>query len=290
MDGYAPETYGERIAAVYDELHGPSQAANSAVKFLTDLAGAGRALELAIGTGRIALPLAERGVPVDGIDISPAMVERLRAKPGGDAIAVTIGDFADVAVSGTYRLVYVVFNTFFALLSQERQCECFANVAEHLEPDGSFVIEAFVPDLGRFRNNGSVSAVSAGVDTVRLDVSRHDPLGQRVDATHVHIGPGGIELFPVSLRYAWPAELDLMAQLAGLRLRERWDSWDRQPFTTTTPMAISVYGVMSEAGRRSGRDGCRRRTRHATRRGPPVVSPPVGVRYQAGESGRAGIE
>lgn len=242
MDGYQAETYGQRIAGVYDDLHPTTPAADRAATFLADLAGGGRALELAIGTGRVALPLRERGVRVEGVDISPAMVERLRGKPGGEEIAVTIGDFGDVPVDGSYALVYVVFNTFFALLTQERQVECFRNVARHLEPDGSFVIEAFVPDLSRFRNNGNLSAISVGVDAVRLDASRHDPSSQRVDATHVQISERGVDLYPVSLRYAWPSELDLMAQLAGLRLHERWDGWERQPFTTTSPMAVSVYG------------------------------------------------
>jgi hypothetical protein len=134
-----------------------------------------------------------------------------------------------------------VFNTFFALLTQEHQLECFANVARHLEPGGTFVIEAFVPDLTRFRNNSNVSAVAVETETVRLDVSRHDPVAQRVDATHIHIGAAGVELYPVSLRYAWPSELDLMARLAGLLLRERWDNWHRHPYTATSPMAVSVY-------------------------------------------------
>ena len=242
MEQYQPETYGERIAGVYDALYPTTPGTDATAAMLAELAGEGRALELAIGTGRVALPLAALGVVVEGIDISPAMVERLRAKPGGAEIPVTIGDFADVPVTGTFRLVYVVFNTFFALLTQERQLECFHNVAAHLDDVGSFVIEAFVPDVTRFHNNGNVSAVSVGVDKVLLDVSRHDPVAQRIDASHIHFGDGGVELFPVSLRYAWPSELDLMARSAGLRLHERWDGWNRQPFTTTSRMAVHVYG------------------------------------------------
>jgi len=243
MDDYQAATYGDRIASIYDELHPATSAVDATVAFLSDLAGNGKALELAICTGRIALPLARRGVMVDGIDASERMIEKLHAKPGGTDIAVTMGDFADVSVAGSYALIYVVFNTFFALLTQERQIECFRNVASHLEPGGTFVIEAFVPDLTRFRNDGNVSAVSVGVDSVRLDVSRHDPVLQRVDASHVLIAGSGVEVYPVSLRYAWPAELDVMAQLAGLRLVERWDDWERQPFTTRSPMAVSVYGL-----------------------------------------------
>src|SRR5713101_6663898 len=206
MEGFGPETYGERNAAVYDQFHRASSAADDAAAFLAELADGGPALELAIGTGRVALPLAALGVSVEGIDISIPMVEQLRAKPGG-----------------------------------KHQLECFANVARHLEPGGTFVIEAFVPDLTRFRNNSNVSAVAVETETVRLDVSRHDPVAQRVDATHIHIGAAGVQLYPVSLRYAWPSELDLMARLAGLLLRERWDNWHRHPYTTTSPMAVSVY-------------------------------------------------
>ncbi len=240
MEGYQPETYGDRIAAVYDQFC-PASGAEEAASFLADLASGGPALELAIGTGRVALPLAARGVRVEGIDISEAMVGQLRAKPGGENIPVAIGDFADVGVDGTYSLIYVVFNTFFALVTQERQIECFANVAAHLAPGGSFVVEAFVPDLTRFRNNSAVSAIGVDVEMVRLDATHHDPISQRVDSAHIHITQAGIQLYPVSLRYAYPPELDLMGRLAGLRLEQRWDGWQRQPYTTTSPMTVSVY-------------------------------------------------
>jgi SAM-dependent methyltransferase len=241
MNSYDATTYGEHIADIYDELHGSHLDTASTVTCLEGFARGGPALELAIGTGRIALPLAARGVRVDGIDISPAMVAKLRAKPGGDAISVTIGDFADVPVSGTYRLVFLVFNTLFALLTQPDQLRCFENVAAHLTDDGVFVVEAFVPDLGRFQRDQNVSAVSVHLDEVQLDVSRHDAMNQRVDSSHVFLRNGDVRVFPVSLRYAWPSELDLMARLAGLELRDRWAGWSGEQFTSDSGTHVSVY-------------------------------------------------
>jgi SAM-dependent methyltransferase len=199
------------------------------------------ALELGIGTGRIALPLAARGVNVQGIDASEAMIARLREKAGGDAIPVTIADFGEVTVEGEFNLVYVVFNTFFALLTQEAQVRCFARVAERLTPTGAFVIEAFVPDPARFDLGQRVSARRVEVDRVQLDVSRHDPVNQVTIAQHILIGKEGIVLLPVQIRYAWPSELDLMARLAGLRLAARFQGWQREPFTSTSPGHVSVY-------------------------------------------------
>jgi SAM-dependent methyltransferase len=216
---------------------------DAAVAFLAPLAGEGRALELAIGTGRIALPLAARGVRVDGIDISPAMVAQLRSQPGGDQIPVTMGNFADVPVEGTYRLIYVVFNSLFNVLSQDGQIRCFENVAAHLTDDGSFVIEAGSPAmLYRLRNDQYVEAESIEVGAVRLDMLRHYPATQMLDESHVTLSPEGIRLNPLVQRYAWPAELDLMARIAGLRLKERWDDWSRRPYTATGNTVVSVYG------------------------------------------------
>ena len=200
-------------------------------------------MELAIGTGRIALPLAARGIRVDGIDISTAMVDQLRTKPGGAEITVTIGDFADVAVPGEYRLIYVVWNTLFNLLTQDEQVRCFENVAAHLTSDGSFVVEALLPDYAyRLRNKQYVEAESIEVGEVRLDVLRHDPARQMIDESHVTLSREGIHLNPVVQRYAWPAELDLMARIAGLRLKERWDGWNREPYTGAGSTVVSVYG------------------------------------------------
>ncbi len=241
---YDASTYGERIAGVYDawqtEISGPDSVAVP-VTLLAELARRGRALELGIGTGRIALPLAARGIEVHGIDASEAMLARLRAKPGGERIPVTVGDFTDVSAEGAFSLVYVVFNTFFALLTQDEQVRCFQNVAARLAGDGVFVIEAFVPDPARFHLGGVVHPSVVEPDRVRLDVTSHDAVQQRVTSQHIEIAEGGIRLYPVQLRYAWPAELDLMARLAGLRLRHRWSGWRREPFTATSPGHVSVY-------------------------------------------------
>jgi SAM-dependent methyltransferase len=247
MDGYEIETYGEGIADIYDEhAEGRTSNADLVAAVLAELAGAlggpARAVELAIGTGRIALPLVAAGIAVTGVDASPSMVEKLRAKPGGDAIPVVMGDFADVPVEGEWPLIFVVFNTFFALASQEEQVRCFANVAEHLAPGGVFVTETFVPDLSRFvAGRGFFGPVRVEVDRVDLDTSMHDPVNQVVTAQHIRLTPGDVRLDPVVIRYAWPSELDLMARLAGLRLRARWAGWDRAPFTAASTGHISIW-------------------------------------------------
>jgi SAM-dependent methyltransferase len=233
-------SFGEDVAKTYDDEQRGDEGA--AVAFLKELADGGPALELAIGTGRIALPLAARGIVVDGVDISPAMVEQLRTKSGGDRISVTIGDFADVPVPGTYRLIYVVFNTLFNLLTQEDQVRCFENVSAHLTEDGSFVIEAYSPAfLYGLRNDQHVDAEFIEVDAVGLDVLRHNPSKQMLDESHVSISSVGVRLNPIVQRYAWPDELDLMARIAGLRLKGRWDGWKREPFTGKGNV-VSVYG------------------------------------------------
>lgn len=242
VEDYEPVmSFGQDMADIYDAV--PRGDEVEAVSFLAHLAGDGPVLELAIGTGRIALPLAARGVRVDGIDISPAMVAKLRAKPGGDQISVTMGDFSDVPVSGTYRLVFVVYNTLFNLLTQDDQVRCFENVAAHLTDDGSFVVEAFVPSfLYRLRDNQYVDAEAIGVDGVWLDVGRHDAVMQLLDESHVALSPRGVTVNPIVTRYAWPSELDLMARIAGLRLKERWAGWNREPLDSTSRAHVSVYG------------------------------------------------
>jgi SAM-dependent methyltransferase len=239
MDAYREETYGERIADVYDAMYGGVDEA--AVEVLCELAAGGRALELGIGTGRVALPLRASGIPVHGIDASEAMVAKLRAKPGGETIPVTRGDFAEVAVEGEFDLVYVLFNTFFSLLTQEAQVRCLRNVARHLAPKGRFVIEAFVPDLTRFTGRQAVRAARIAEDEVQLDVSQHDPITQQITSQHLLLSEQGTRLYPVRLRYVWPAELDLMAQLAGLTLGHRWSNWQKRAFTSSSTMHISVY-------------------------------------------------
>ena len=241
MDRYEPAmSFGRETADIYDDA--PRGDEDEAVAFLAELAGDGPALELAIGTGRIALPLAARGIRVDGIDLSPEMVAKLREKPGGDALSVTMGDFAAVPVEGSYPLIYLVYNTFHNLLTQDDQVRCFENVAAHLTDRGVFVVEAGVPnDLHRLSGDQYVHAEELGLDEVWLDIGRHDPVGQRHEETHVRLRAEGVQLFPIVQRYTWPSELDLMARIAGLRLRERWDGWNHEPFTSTGNV-VSVYG------------------------------------------------
>jgi SAM-dependent methyltransferase len=234
------DSFGESSAASYDDdLRGDEQ---STVAMLADLARGGPALELAIGTGRIALPLAERGIRVDGVDMSEAMVARLRAKPGGAQLSVTMGDFADVPVQGTYRLIYIVYNTLFNLLTQDDQVRCFENVARHLSDDGLFVVEAFVPAyLHRLRDNQYVDAEQIDVEQVTFDAGRHDPVAQRLDESHVTLSAEGVRVFPIVARYAWPSELDLMGRIAGLRQLHRWGGWEREPITALSRNHVSVY-------------------------------------------------
>lgn len=245
MQDFDPATsFGEDVAARYDEVLRGDEAAT--VEFLAGLAGGRPVLELAIGTGRIALPLAGRGIRVDGIDISPDMVARLRAKDGGADLTVTIGDFADVAVTGTYGLIYLIFNTLFNLLTQDAQVRCFENAAAHLDDDGVFVVEAFTPSyLYRLRNDQYVDAEAVVVNEVRLDVGRHDAVDQRLDESHVSLSSAGVRVTPIVTRYAWPSELDLMARIAGLHLQHRWAGWNREPFVSTSAAHVSVYGPVT---------------------------------------------
>lgn len=242
MKDYFPAmSFDENVAARYDE-HAPRGDEQATVAFLKQLAKEGPALELAIGTGRIALPLAAQGVQVDGIDISPAMLAKLKSKPGGDKIQVTLGNFADVPVAGAYRLIYIVFNTLFNLLTQDEQVRCFENVARHLAPDGVFVVEGGVPaEFYRLRNNQYVDAEAIEIDNVRLDIARFDPVTQLLEETHVTLSKAGVQLHPIVTRYAWHTELDLMARIAGLQLRERWASWECAPFSGASGNCISVY-------------------------------------------------
>jgi SAM-dependent methyltransferase len=241
MEGYGPTTYGQRTAEIYDDLR--SGVVPEQVELLHELAGNGPVLELGIGTGRIALPLASRGVEVHGVDSSEAMVAKLRAKPGGEAIAVTLGDFRDFDLAERFSLVFVAFNTFFALPDQEAQLGCFGAVSRHLLPGGRFLLEAFVPDLGHFNRGQRVSAIKVALDEVHLECTRHDAVAQRVTTQHVVLASGGTRLYPVQIRYSWPSELDLMAKLAGLRLESRWDGWDRRPYTASSFTTISVWGA-----------------------------------------------
>jgi SAM-dependent methyltransferase len=234
--------FGERIAASYDESAVDMfevDVVQPAVDLLADLAGGGRALELGIGTGRIALPLALRGIPVHGIELSRAMVARLRDKPGGDAIGVTIGDFATTTVDGTFSVAYLVFNTIMNLTTQAAQVACFRNVAAHLEPGGCFVIEVAVPDL-RILPHGQ-TAVPFHVSPTRWAFDVYDVATQAMSSNYVEVVEGRGEYRTIPFRYVWPAELDLMAQLAGLRRRERWSGWGREPFTSESRQHVSIW-------------------------------------------------
>lgn len=242
MDRYGPETYGEQVADLYDDWYQDHPDTQVTVERLAELAGPGPILELGVGTGRLALPLAELGLRVHGIDASPAMLDRLRAKPGGERVQLSVGDMAEVAVEGSFALVFVAANTLFLLASQEEQLRCFANVAARLSADGVFVIDVFVPDPARYRDDQQLGVTRVTVDSVLLTASRHDPVGQRLEAQQIQLGPGaGFRLIPGVLRYAWPSELDLMARLAGLGLRERWGGWRREAFTAASTMHVSVY-------------------------------------------------
>lgn len=239
MKEYGDETYGERIAQVYDAWYEKVDAGT--VSLLAELANGGPALELGIGTGRVALPLREQGLEVHGVDASQAMVARLRDKPGGADVPIYLGSFADVPAEGPYSLIYVLFNTFFALLTQDEQVSCFQNVAQRLAPGGAFLVEAFVPDLNRFDKGQTVRTIKVDVDAVHLETTQWDPLTQQVTSQHVLLGEDTVRLYPVKLRFAWPAELDLMARLAGLELWQRWENWRRAPFTGKSEKHISVY-------------------------------------------------
>jgi SAM-dependent methyltransferase len=234
--------FGERVAATHDEtseaMFAP-ETVDPAVDFLAEFAGTGRALELGIGTGRIALPLAARGIEVHGIDLSKAMVDRLRAKPGGEEIAVTIGDFATVTVDGTFRLAYLVFNTIMNLTTQQEQLACFRNVAAHLEPGGSFVIEVGIPSLRRLPPGERF--VVFDVSESHWGVDEYDVANQGLISHHFQVAGDRFELSSGPFRYVWPSELDLMAKLAGLELRERWAGWRREPFTSESTQHVSVW-------------------------------------------------
>jgi SAM-dependent methyltransferase len=240
MDDYGPATYGERVADVYDEWY-TTVDPSAECALLTELAAGGRVLELGIGTGRIALPLAAAGVEVHGIDASPAIVSRMRAKPGGETIPVTIGDMAEVPVDGDFSLVFVVFNTFFMLTTRAAQERCFRNVASHLLPGGRFLVHVFVPDTERIERGEHLAIKSVGVDMVRLDATLFDAAAQRTDTTQIRITESGIRLVHARIRFAYPPELDEMAQQAGLELESRWESFARDPFTDDSPLNVSVY-------------------------------------------------
>src|SRR6266852_6470584 len=208
------------------------------VDLLAELAGSGAALELGIGTGRIALPLSQRGVRVHGIELSPAMISQLQAKPGADNIGVTIGDFATTRVDGSFKLAYLVRNTITNLTTQDEQVECFRNVAAHLEPGGCFVIELYIPELRRLAPGETIHVFTR--TPTHLGFGEYDVATQIEISHHYWLVDGRLETFSSPHRYVWPSELDLMARLAGMTLRERWSDWNRQPFTSDSTEHVSV--------------------------------------------------
>jgi SAM-dependent methyltransferase len=244
MREYGSKTFGELNAERYDALYEEQmeKETRDSVKTLAELARGGKVLELAIGTGRVALPLAAQGLSVCGIEASEAMVAQLRKKPGGNSIPVTIGDMSETRVNDTFDLIYLVFNTIFNLTTQEAQVRCFQNVARHLNPDGIFVVETVVPDLSGFVDGQRTKGSWARMDSVRFEVAIHDPLLQTVAFQRVVINDSGTQITPHFMRYVWPSELDLMAQLAGLERRERWAWWDRSPFTAGSKSHVTLYG------------------------------------------------
>lgn len=243
MRGYDETTYGLRWAPYYDEIY--STVEDSVIELLARHAGKPpRALELAIGSGRIALPLQKAGVSVTGIDASQEMVAKLRSKSGGENIPVSMGDFADVDIGDTFPLIYLTFNTIFGLLTQERQVECFQNVADHLEPGGRFIIDCFVPDVRRFDEHHTRMGVSSigSVDEHMFEMSVYDPVNQTVNSHVVRrLADGTSVVLPVRIRFAWPSELDLMARLAGLDLVDRFGWYDLRPFNEGSTSHMSIY-------------------------------------------------
>ena len=238
-----PDHFGEDIAAHYDDGRGrqfDADVIEQTVGVLAEMAGDGAALELAIGTGRIALPLAARGVAVSGIDLSTAMVERLRAKDEAQRVSVTIGDMATTRVKGSFRLVYLVFNTIGNLVTQDQQVACFANAAAHLEPAGHFVVEVGVPDLRRLPPGEDARVFSHAAGYVGYD-HYVDPVAQQAASHHFVAGSAEVREITTPFRYVWPSELDLMARLAGMTRRSRWAGWDRSTFTGDSSSHVSVW-------------------------------------------------
>ncbi len=238
----AEDHFGESVAARFDERYAHQAdpaVVGPMVDLLAELAAGGAALELGIGTGRIALPLAARGVPVHGIELSEAMLARLRAKPGAERVGVTVGDFATATVEGTYTVAYVVANTIMNLTTQDEQVACFQNVSAHLEPSGCFVIEVLVPRLRRLPPGERFQPFA--VSPTHLGFDEYDVARQGLISHHYWIEAGGIEVLSPPFRYVWPSELDLMARLAGMSLRERWAGWAREPFTSESEKHVSVW-------------------------------------------------
>ncbi len=247
MGTFDPAEYGIHVSDVYDEVYA-GLSPDAAVGCLAGLADGGAVLELGIGTGRIALPLAATGLVVEGVDGSPEMVAQLRRKPGGERLRVEVGDFATTAMGRRYALVTLPFNTINALPTQEAQVQTFVNAAAHLEPGGAFVVENWVPDVGEFRRRRAVRVHEVGDRQVLIDVAELHPAEQRMTTTKLAFTADGVRLLPANHRYVWPAELDLMARLAGLHLEARWEDWTRRPFTDDSSGYVAVYRADGTTG------------------------------------------
>lgn len=242
---FKPDTFGSLNAEDYDALHDPGTT-DEAVALISELAGDGRILELAIGTGRVALPLAAMGHRIEGIEGSPEMVAKLRAKQGGADIPVVIGDMADVGIDGPFDHVFLIYNTLFNLPDQEAQIRCFRNVADRLAPGGTFLIEAFVPDFSDFDQHQRVRTMRLDASSVWIEAIKHDRVNQKTEAQRLRFTEAGLQMVPLPMRYAYPPELDLMARLAGLTLENRWGDWRKGDFTRHSTMHVSVYRKPSE--------------------------------------------
>jgi SAM-dependent methyltransferase len=237
---FDPAAYGKFAAENYDRLHDDLDSAPAA-RLLTELAGGGRIVEFGIGTGRLALPLAANGLEIHGIEGSAAMADRLRDKPGGQGIPVQIGDFSTASAGEGFALAFLVINTIYALPSQQAQVQCFRNAAQHLHEGGLFLVEAWVPDIGAFRNGTATRPVRVSDGHIELEIATIDPAQQTMQTNKLHVTETGTQLIPANHRYAWPAEMDLMAQIAGMTLAHRWEDWTKTPFTRHSMSHISVW-------------------------------------------------
>lgn len=240
MKDYGPETFGELNAEKYDVLHDPGTT-GQAIDLIGGLARGKKTLELAIGTGRIALPLSLSGIEIHGLDASPEMLAKLKEKPGGDKIPVMVADMADFELEDRFEFAFLVFNTLFNLQTQAAQIQCFQNVARHLEDGGSFLVETYVPDVTTFVNGQHMRARYIDSRSVAFEAAQHDPVNQVINYQIIRMSNEGFKIQPLPTRYAWPQEIDLMARLAGLELETRWGNWDQRDFTADSKMHISIY-------------------------------------------------